>query len=75
MNVPVILNDQPSGSERPCNALRLATALSKRDDVDVRVLLIGDAVSCAIAGQRHCHLDRMLQGLMHRVDVGCCGTC
>ena len=32
MNVLVIVNDQPYGSERPYNALRLAGALSKRDD-------------------------------------------
>jgi uncharacterized protein involved in oxidation of intracellular sulfur len=75
----VIVNDQPYGSERPYNALRLAGALSKRDDADVRVFLMGDAVACAIAGQQlpdgHYHLDRMLKGLLRRAQVGCCGTC
>jgi uncharacterized protein involved in oxidation of intracellular sulfur len=79
MNGLVIVNDQPYGSERPYNALRLATALSKRDDVEVRVFLMGDAVACAIAGQElpdgHYHLDRMLKGLLHRAEVGVCGTC
>lgn len=79
MNVLVIVNDQPYGSERPYNALRLATALSKRDGVDVRVFLLGDAVGCAVAGQQltegHYHLDRMVKGLLHRAQVGCCGTC
>jgi uncharacterized protein involved in oxidation of intracellular sulfur len=79
MNVLVIVNDQPSGSERPYNALRLATALSKREGVDVRVFLLGDAVGCAVGGQQlaegHYHLDRMLKGLLHRAIVGCCGTC
>ena len=79
MNVLVVVNDQPYGSERPYSALRLASALSKRDDVEVRVFLIGDAVACAIAGQQlpdgHYHLDRMLTGLLHRAQVGCCGTC
>lgn len=37
MNVPVIVNDQPYGSERPYNALRLAAALSKREEVELRV--------------------------------------
>ena len=37
MNVLVIVNDQPYGSERPYNALRLATALSKRYGVELRV--------------------------------------
>lgn len=79
MNVLVIVNDQPYGSERPYNALRLAGALSKRDDAEVRVFLMGDAVACAVGGQRlpdgHYHLDRMLKGLLRRAQVGCCGTC
>ena len=79
MHVLVVVNDQPYGSERPYNALRLASALSKRDDVEVRVFLLGDAVACAIAGQQlpdgHYHLDRMLTGLLRRAQVGCCGTC
>jgi uncharacterized protein involved in oxidation of intracellular sulfur len=64
MNALVVVNDQPYGSERPYNALRLATALSKREEVELRVFLFGDAVMCAIAGQQlpegHYHLDRML---------------
>ncbi len=79
MNVLVIVNDQPYGSERPYNALRLATALSKRDGVELRVFLFGDAVMCAIAGQQlpegHYHLDRMLKPLARRGEVACCGTC
>ena len=79
VNVLVVVNDQPYGSERPYNALRLAAALSKRDDVELRVFLLGDAVACAVAGQQlpdgHYHLDRMLKGLLHRASVGCCGSC
>lgn len=79
MKVLVIVNDQPYGSERPYNALRLATALSKREEVELRVFLFGDAVMCAIAGQQlpegHYHLDRMLKPLIRRGEVACCGTC
>jgi uncharacterized protein involved in oxidation of intracellular sulfur len=79
VNVLVIVNHQPYGSERPYNALRLANALSKREDAEVRVFLLGDAVACAVAGHQlpegHYHLDRMLRGLLHRAQVGCCGTC
>ena len=79
MNVLVVINDQPYGSERPYNALRLAGALSKREEVELRVFLLGDAVSCAVAGQRlpegHYHLDRMLKPLVRRGQVACCGTC
>ena len=53
--------------------------MSKRDGVDLRVFLLGDAVMCAIAGQRlpegHYHLDRMLKPLVRRGEVACCGTC
>ena len=79
MRVLVIVNDQPYGSERPYNALRLAGALAKREEIDLRVFLFGDAVACAIAGQKlaegHYHLDRMLMPLVRRGEVGCCGTC
>ena len=37
IRILVIVNDQPYGSERPYNALRLAGALAKRDGVDLRV--------------------------------------
>jgi uncharacterized protein involved in oxidation of intracellular sulfur len=77
--VLVIVNDQPYGSERPYNALRLAGALSKREEVEVRVFLLGDAVACAVAGQQlpdgHYHLDRMLKPFLRRGQVGLCGTC
>ena len=79
MNVLVIVNDQPYGSERPYNALRLAGALSKREGVELRVFLLGDAVSCAVAGQQlaegHYHLDRMIKPLVRRGRVAVCGSC
>lgn len=77
--VLVLVSDQPYGSERPYNALRLAGELAKRDEAEVRVFLLGDAVGCAVEGQRlpegHYHLDRMLKPLVRRGEVGCCGTC
>lgn len=79
MNVLAIVDDQPYGSERPYNALRLADVLAKRDGVEVRVFLLGDAVACAVAGQQppegFYRLDRMLKPLVRRGEVGCCGTC
>lgn len=79
LNVLVIVNDQPYGSERPYNALRLAGALSKREGVELRLFLLGDAVSCAVAGQQlaegHYHLDRMIKPLVRRGQVAVCGTC
>ena len=75
VHILVIVNDQPYGSERPYNALRLAGSLAKRDDVALRVFLLGDAVGCAVAGQQlpegHYHLDRMLKPLVRHGEVGC----
>ena len=80
MNVLVIVNDPPYGTERCFNALRLAGALAKREGVDTRIFLMGDAVGCALAGQvlpdGYYHLDRMLtSALRHGAEVGLCGTC
>lgn len=80
MNVLVVLNDPPYGTERSYNGLRLAGSLAKRDDTEVRVFLMADAVGCAMAGQvlpnGYYHLDRMLGSLVqHGGHVGLCGTC
>jgi uncharacterized protein involved in oxidation of intracellular sulfur len=75
-----ILNDPPYGTERSYNGLRLAAALAKRGDGEVRVFLMGDAVSCAMANQKlpdgYYHLDRMIGTCArHGADIACCGTC
>jgi uncharacterized protein involved in oxidation of intracellular sulfur len=80
VNVLVIVNGSAYGSELPFNALRLATTLARRDGVQVRLFLMGDAVVSAIDGQQlpdgYYHLDRMIRGLSRRDgEVGCCGTC
>jgi uncharacterized protein involved in oxidation of intracellular sulfur len=76
----LILNDPPYGTERVFNGLRLAGALAKRDGVEVRVFLMGDAVAAAMANQQlpdgYYHLDRMIGACAnHGADIGCCGTC
>ncbi|MHB8491121.1 MAG: DsrE/DsrF/TusD sulfur relay family protein [Solirubrobacteraceae bacterium] len=80
MKILILLNDPPYGTERSYNGLRLAGALSKREGVEVRVFLFGDAVGCALANQKlpdgYYHLDRMLKAVIGRGgEVGCCGTC
>lgn len=47
-----ILNDPPYGTERSYNGLRLATSMSKGEEDEVRVFLIGDAVVCGKRGQK-----------------------
>lgn len=78
--VLLILNDPAYGTERSYNGLRLAGSLSRRDDTEVRVFLMGDAVTCAMANQKlpngYYHLDRMIESAArHGADIACCGTC
>jgi uncharacterized protein involved in oxidation of intracellular sulfur len=80
MKTLIICNDPPYGTERSWNGLRLVGALARRPDVQVRVFLLGDAVGCAVAGQKvpdgYYHLDRMIESAARQgADVGCCGTC
>jgi uncharacterized protein involved in oxidation of intracellular sulfur len=80
MKVLILLNDPPYGTERSWNGLRLAGSLARRDEVEVKVFLFGDAVGCAMASQKvpdgYYHLDRMLASVIrHGGEVGCCGTC
>lgn len=80
MKTLLILNDPAYGTERSFNGFRLAGSLARRDDSEVRVFLMGDAVTCAMVGQKvpdgYYHLDRMIESASrHGADVGCCGTC
>ncbi|MBI4486354.1 MAG: DsrE family protein [Acidobacteria bacterium] len=75
-----ILNDPPYGTERDYNGLRLARALSTREDEEVKVFLIGDAASCAKSGQKvpqgYYNLDVMLRSVAtNGGDIGVCGSC
>ena len=76
----IILNDPPYGTERSYKGLRLGMSLAKRQGVEIRVFLMGDAVGCAVAGQQtpdgYYNLERMIKALARKsVPVGCCGTC
>jgi uncharacterized protein involved in oxidation of intracellular sulfur len=80
MKVLIVVNGPAYGSDETFNALRLAIALSKRDDAQPRVFLMGDAVTCAVDGQKtpdgYYALDRMLKSFARRGgQIGCCGTC
>jgi uncharacterized protein involved in oxidation of intracellular sulfur len=80
MQVLLILNDGPYGTERSYNGLRLALALAKTEGTEVRVFLMADAIACAKPGQTtpegFYNVGRMLKGLTGRgVAVGACGSC
>ena len=80
MNFLLILNDPAYGTERSYNGLRLARNLASREESRVRVFLMGDAVSCALSGQKtpngYYNLERMLHSASTRgAEIACCGTC
>ena len=72
-NYLLIVNDAPYGSERPYNALRLALDLVKRPEAWVRIFLLGDAVTCALSGQKppdgYYNVERMLKSIARRGEV------
>lgn len=75
-----ILNDAPYGTERSYNGLRLASALKKRPEEDVRVFLIGDAASCAHDHQKlpagHYNIEVMIKTVIKLGGaVGVCASC
>ena len=75
-----ILNDPPYGTERSYNALRVANALVKREGTEVRAFLLGDAASCAKAGQKvpegYYNLATMTKTVARRGgEIAVCGTC
>jgi hypothetical protein len=67
-----ILNDPPYGSERSYNGLRLARELLKDPAAgnEVKLFLIGDAASCAKAGQKvpqgYYSVEALLRGIAAR---------
>ena len=78
MNILIILNDPPYGTERSYNGLRLAKSLVG-DDNQVTVFLMADAVSCAKRGQQvpqgFYNLELMVKSVVRRGKVLLCGTC
>jgi uncharacterized protein involved in oxidation of intracellular sulfur len=80
MKTLLILNDPPYGTERCYNGLRLAASIARRDGEEVRVFLMGDAASCAKAGQKvptgYYSIQTMLGSITGRGGrVGVCSTC
>jgi hypothetical protein len=61
-------------------ALRLADAVAKREGEQLRIFLIGEALSCAKAGQTlpqgYYNIAVILHGAArHGVEIGICSTC
>ncbi|HXG24109.1 MAG TPA: DsrE family protein [Chthonomonadales bacterium] len=81
MRILFIINDAPYGSEKAYNALRMAMTLQKEQpDVEVRIFLMADAVTCALPNQTtpqgFYNIERMLKSIISKGgQVKACGTC
>jgi len=81
MNILILMNDAPYGTEKAYNALRLAMALQKdHPTVQVNTFLMADAVGCAVPNQNtpqgYYNIERMLKSVLSRGGkVKACGTC
>ena len=80
MKTLIILNEPAYGNERSYNGLRLGRSLAKSGETELRVFLMGDAVTVAMGGQQvpegYYNLENMLRALSAvGVAIGCCGTC
>ncbi|WP_159518570.1 DsrE/DsrF/TusD sulfur relay family protein [Sunxiuqinia indica] len=77
----VLINDAPYGSEKAYNAFRLANQLGKEhEQVDVRIFLMADAASCAVANQKtpngYYNIERMLKfSIAKGAKIKICGSC
>ena len=71
MNILIIINDAPYGSEKAYNALRLAITLQKEHaGIDMRIFLMADAVTCALPNQAvpqgYYSIERMLKAVINK---------
>lgn len=77
----ILINDAPYGTEKAYNGLRLANQLNKaHEDVEVRIFLMADATSCAVAGQvtpnGYYNIERMMKfSISKGAQVKICGSC
>jgi uncharacterized protein involved in oxidation of intracellular sulfur len=71
MNVLLILNDPPTGSGRSDNGLRVAAALLRAEDANVRLFLLGDAVSWAAAPSRDAAAQHPVNPVSALINTGC----
>jgi uncharacterized protein involved in oxidation of intracellular sulfur len=81
VQILLILNDPPYGTERCYNGLRLAQAFTKSDPaIMVTLFLMADAVMAAKSGQNtpdgYYNVERMLKGVLAgKGQILLCGTC
>ncbi|MEX0980506.1 MAG: DsrE family protein [Bacteroidales bacterium] len=77
----ILINDGPYGTEKAYNGFRLANQLNKvHEDVEVRIFLMADSASCAVAGQTtpngYYNIERMMKySIKKGANVKICGSC
>ena len=81
MNILILINDAPYGTEKAYNALRLTMALQKdHPTVQINIFLMADAVGCGIPNQitpqGYYNIERMLKSVVSKGGkIKACGTC
>lgn len=77
----IIINEQPYGSEKPYNGLRLAMQIQKDfPGHKVRIFLMADAAACAVKDQTtpngYYNIERMVISVLQKGgEVKICGSC
>jgi len=81
VNILILINDAPYGTEKAYNALRLAMTFQKdHPSVQASVFLMADAVACAVPSQNtpqgYYNIERMLKSVLGKGGrLRACGTC
>ncbi len=81
MNILVIINDAPYGTEKAYNALRLSNQLLKdHPNTTVNIFLLADAVQCAMGDHKtpngYYNISRMFKIFLSKGgEIKACGTC
>lgn len=81
MEILIIINDAPYGTEKAYNALRLGNQLLKdHPDTKVNIFLLADAVTCGLLNQKtpdgYYNIGKMLKIFTRKGGlVKTCGTC
>ncbi len=90
MNILILINDAPYGTEKAYNAFRLAMAIQSagsdpsggkdHPQVQVNFFLMADAVNCGLPNQNtpqgYYNIERMMKAVVQKGGkIKACGTC
>ncbi len=81
MNMLIIINDAPYGTEKAYNAFRLANQILKDyPEENIEIFLLADAVGCGLANQKtpdgYYNIGRMIKLFVSRGGIiKTCGAC